>query len=688
MHRMLQRQLKRSLGVAAPEELATLLDTASREAGRDSPQLTQVLEGLRSLIERVSATYEQHDRDLDLRTRSLDLSSAELIEANERLRADIAARNRATRSLKTALAELAGGEINGVDPTDATSENIESLSRLIQRLVAEREQQRRKLDNLKFALDEHSIVSMTDTSGAITYANDQFCKISGYTREELIGANHRMIRSPRQGPEFFEDLWKTICAGKVWHSEICNLSKSGDEYWVAATIVPLLDSEGRPQEFIAIRTDITRQKQTEERLALYQRHLETLIKQYQEAEVELAQARARELDIGSQIQRSLLLGDVPQSVGPMSIAAHTEPSLGIDGDFYEFFSYAPHLFDISIGDVMGKGVLAALIGAAVKQQTNQVIATMTTRAAGFGQLPEPAELMNALHRKLTPRLIDLKSFVTLAYLRFDLRLKQVTIVDAGHPHAIVVGEDGVRVLSGDNLPLGITEEETYRQFTTELHEGELFFLYSDGVTEARDSQGSEFGFERLSALLLELYEKQLPAEMVLQVVRKALREFEQRADLIDDRTCIAMKLDHADGPAGFNRIFSMPRRLDSLGILRKEVGDMAKLTGLDDQARDALTLAGFEAATNVIRHTPQALTDETLHCQLAGNEDALTLSIYYLGEPFTPIETSPDFSGNTEGGFGLYIIDNSVDEVAYGSPAPGVCRILLAKNATPPLNGS
>jgi PAS domain S-box-containing protein len=135
----------------------------------------------------------------------------------------------------------------------------------------------RDLDNQKFALDAHAIVSMTDLSGAITYANDKFCEISGYSREELLGVNHRLINGRHHPPQFFENLWQTIVAGRVWRGEIENRNKKGHYYWVDATIVPLAGPDGRPEQFIAIRTEITRRKLAEAALEAQLQFVEVLL---------------------------------------------------------------------------------------------------------------------------------------------------------------------------------------------------------------------------------------------------------------------------------------------------------------------------------------------------------------------------------------------------------------------------
>jgi two-component system, sensor histidine kinase and response regulator len=127
-----------------------------------------------------------------------------------------------------------------------------------------------------FALDQHAIVSSTDINGNITYANDKFCEISGYSQAELIGQNHRIVKSDEHSPELFKALWKTITTGNVWHGEVKNKTKSGSFYWVAATIVPFLNKQGEAFKFIAIRTDITKRKEMEDSVNETNRFLQGL----------------------------------------------------------------------------------------------------------------------------------------------------------------------------------------------------------------------------------------------------------------------------------------------------------------------------------------------------------------------------------------------------------------------------
>lgn len=132
---------------------------------------------------------------------------------------------------------------------------------------------------LQLALNAHAIVSVADRRGDIVYANDLFCQISGYSEAELLGRNHRIVRSDEHSAEFYKLLWKTITAGDVWNGEIRNRRRDGSSYWVASTIVPVEGARGEISHYISIRTDITETKRQSLMLARTNQQMELVLRE-------------------------------------------------------------------------------------------------------------------------------------------------------------------------------------------------------------------------------------------------------------------------------------------------------------------------------------------------------------------------------------------------------------------------
>lgn len=135
---------------------------------------------------------------------------------------------------------------------------MDSVSRSYRETLYEREREH-------LAVNEHALVSIADARGGIVYANRRFAEVSGYMVEELLGQNHRVVKSGQHPPHFYTRMWETISAGQVWQGEICNRARDGSLYWVDTTIVPYLDAEGVPYQFVSIRTEITTVKRQEQR---------------------------------------------------------------------------------------------------------------------------------------------------------------------------------------------------------------------------------------------------------------------------------------------------------------------------------------------------------------------------------------------------------------------------------------
>lgn len=149
---------------------------------------------------------------------------------------------------------------------NALLDHAQNLQRMVDARTEESEAATRHLQTVLETIRCHAIYSVADKSGTIVDVNDEFCRISGYSRDELIGKNHRIINSGAHPPAFWKAMWSTITQGETWHGEVCNRSKTGDLYWVDSIIAPFRSGDGRIDKYISLRTDITARKRAEVRL--------------------------------------------------------------------------------------------------------------------------------------------------------------------------------------------------------------------------------------------------------------------------------------------------------------------------------------------------------------------------------------------------------------------------------------
>lgn len=364
-------------------------------------------------------------------------------------------------------------------------------------------------------------IFQTTPEGRYLKANPMLAQIYGYnTPEELIVSltdiGSQLYVDDHRRTEFRELLQSTDV---VLNFDSQVRRRDGQEIWIRENARALRDTRGQLIGYEGTVLDITARKAAQE---------------------ELAKSRKQERVTAARIQQTLLLADPPDHLPWFKIGVISQPSQAIDGDFYDFYCYDNDCIDVIIGDVMGKGIPAALLGAGIKSGYLRAVAQLlhTDRRT---RLPRPEAVMTAMHNEMSAHFIGLEFFATVCYLRFDNLARTVTYVDCGHAKTIHCHVDGrTTFLESDCLPLGFSAKEIYKERIEHFQPGDLFLCYSDGVTEAQCADGEMFGLERLKALV-EAHKDDSP-QLIADQIKKAVMEYACADALGDDLTVIAIRV--------------------------------------------------------------------------------------------------------------------------------------------------
>jgi phosphoserine phosphatase RsbU/P len=329
-----------------------------------------------------------------------------------------------------------------------------------------------------------------------------------------------------------------------------------------------------------------------------------------------------------------------------------------------------------VGDVMGKGIPAALLGAAAKQHLMSALYRLTQNHP-CGNPPTPEEIVADVHAEMIGQMKDLETFFTLCYARFDLLQNLIAYVDCGHMRTIHYHHDtdSCTLLQGENMPLGFPGQEQFRQILVPFEKGDLFFFYSDGLTEAKNPHQEFYGEERLVDFVRQ-HASLEPQELCEKAWREIV-EFSQIDTFSDDLTCVALRINlpeqEANRPSSWKLSFSsalweLERARNFITQLCGEIGPDA----VSDEQAKIIQIVATEIMTNIIKHAYRGNEEGIIFIEASASQKEIVMCFYDKGIAFDfSTAPLPVFDGTKEGGFGLHIIAHTADSVTYSRDAAG-----------------
>ncbi len=286
-----------------------------------------------------------------------------------------------------------------------------------------------------------------------------------------------------------------------------------------------------------------------------------------------------------------------------------------------------------------------------------------------------AEIVNSIHRTLTPKLIELESFVTLLYARLDKVAGTLTVVCCGHPPLVVLNGGQVRLFGAHNLPLGVMADEVYEEEQCDIGAGASVICYSDGLSEAKNAQGEVYGEDRLMQELAPYDHAKWGANALVELTYASVLRFVGAQPLADDLTLVVAHLPDA-GPLPHR--LRLARELKCIGELRSFIDGFAQAQALTQDLAAKITLVAVESFSNTVRHSDSEIINSAIEVQIKCLDDTVWMLMEALGPHFDPVREPPleaqPFDLNREGGFGLHIINALADTFHY-SHAAGVNRM-------------
>ncbi len=348
-------------------------------------------------------------------------------------------------------------------------------------------------------------VFITDRNGSIEYVNPAFVATTGYTMEEAIGNTPRLLKSGLQDGNYYKELWATLLNGNVFRAMVVNRKKNGELYHADQTITPMKDASGSVTHFVSVLKDMTEERKR------------------QEHEFEMALAHS--------VQEKLYPQEPPEVPG-FDLAGAVFPTVATCGDYFDYIPMRNNTLAITIGDVSGHGLSAALIMA----ETRAYFRSLALTNSNLGEILTIAN--TALFSDL-----EVHRFVTLLLASIDTSTGHLVYASAGHVPGYILDQSGAvrETISSTGLPLGVIAESTYTSSQPiSLYPGDLVVLLTDGVTEARNPKKQFISIEEILDVIRSC--RHLPAQRILENVFNTVHDFACGEPQEDDITIVILKV--------------------------------------------------------------------------------------------------------------------------------------------------
>jgi phosphoserine phosphatase RsbU/P len=349
----------------------------------------------------------------------------------------------------------------------------------------------------------------------IVYANEGFERLTGYSREDVVGRNCRFLQGEKTEPSKIAEIRNSIHAEKPCSVEILNYRKDGSTFWNLLSITPIRNEKGQVTNFIGIQSDITRRKNFESALFRVSAKLQQTNKRMKD---DLEEAR--------RLQLAMLPSKLPE-LPYMEMAVVMDTAQEVGGDYYDFHQDKDTL-TFAFGDATGHGLKAGTIVTATKVLFNS-----------FAHIKHPREILNQISASL--KKVGFRNMY-MAMLVAKISEKKMQVSSAGMPFTYLyrAHDKSVTEIQLKGMPLGSFANFEYQSETIDLNIGDTFLFYSDGLSECFNHENEIFGEERIKSLLAKT--AHLSAKKIIQQMKEAAKEWKGPSRLRDDMTLVVMKI--------------------------------------------------------------------------------------------------------------------------------------------------